>query len=436
MKDLVDLNLNISFSNNCYKKYTHKTSLEKFKQSRLKTNIDDNDIGSTTISPRQSRSQCTPREPVTSPDTKATKKTCVICCQLKYKGDYEKYRISENPRAQKFLSAACHLQDDVYTRTCDLQDEHAVFGADLYYHTNCMRKYIKRFEDDTNQKDNAQKPNTDRHLLFEQFVNSINFKLQKGDGFALSDLREQINSNINGDIKPFSNRELKLLFYEHYGSNVCFADSRGNPNKSAMVFLKVVSTEEIVDSLRSTDIVEKCALLIRESLLETNFDLGDKFCDANDLRQSWTNTPLPEVLLRFFGVLFKFDPQSFYDTRTIKESTIVDEEEEEEEEEDDDYDDEEDKDEAEENVQGMSDMKRRKIRVLHQIMYFNVHNGTKRTPLHILNAQSIHDKCKSKELITSFNHYGLAKVQVSKDQEKAQSEKDSHSKNQGGKKTN
>ena len=238
-------------SNNCYKKYTHKTSLEKLKQGRLKTNIDDNDIGSTNISPRQSRSQCTPREPVTSQDTKATKKTCVICCQLKYKGDYEKYRISENPRAQKFLSAACHLQDDVYTRTCDLQDEHALFGADLYYHTNCMRKYIKRFEDDTKQKDNAQKPNTDRHLLFEQFVNSIYSKLHKGDGFALSDLREQINSNINGDIKPFSNRELKVLFYEHYGSNVCFADSRGNPNKSAMVFLKVVSTEEIVDSLRS-----------------------------------------------------------------------------------------------------------------------------------------------------------------------------------------
>ena len=48
------------------------------------------------------------------------------------------------------------------------------------------------------------------------------------------------------------------------------------------------------------------------------------------------------------------------------------------------------------------------MRALHQIMHFNDHNGIKRTPLHILNAQSIHDKCKSRELITSFNHYGLA----------------------------
>ena len=34
------------------------------------------------------------------------------------------------------------------------------------------------------------------------------------------------------------------------------------------------------------------------------------------------------------------------------------------------------------------------------------------------------------------NETGFEKVQVGKDQEKAQSEKDSHSKNRGGKKTN
>ena len=36
----------------------------------------------------------------------------------------------------------------------------------------------------------------------------------------------------------------------------------------------------------------------------------------------------------------------------------------------------------------------------------------------------------------SFASLKIKKVQVGKDQEKAQSEKDSHSKNQGGKKTN
>ena len=41
-------------------------------------------------------------------------------------------------------------------------------------------------------------------------------------------------------------------------------------------------------------------------------------------------------------------------------------------------------------------------------MYLNVHNGSKRTPLHILYAQSIHDKSKSRELTTGFNYYVLA----------------------------
>ena len=59
-----------------------------------------------------------------------------------------------------------------------------------------------------------------------------------------------------------------------------FADA----NKSAMVFLKHVTTEEIVDNIRSTDIVDKRAFLLRESFLETHFNLGDNFSDANDLR--------------------------------------------------------------------------------------------------------------------------------------------------------
>ena len=40
------------------------------------------------------------------------------------------------------------------------------------------------------------------------------------------------------------------------------------------------------------------------------------------------------------------------------------------------------------------------------------------------------------KLLERFNFFFKKKVQVGKDQEKAQSEKDSHSKNQGGKKPN
>lgn len=37
-----------------------------------------------------------------------------------------------------FLVAAHFFQDDVFARTCDLQDPDAVFGADMYYHNRYM----------------------------------------------------------------------------------------------------------------------------------------------------------------------------------------------------------------------------------------------------------------------------------------------------------
>ena len=40
-------------------------------------------------------------------------------------------------------------------------------------------------------------------------------------------------------------------------------------------------------------------------------------------------------------------------------------------------------------------------------MYYDLHNGYKKAPIHIMNACKIHEKCKSKELITSFNQSGL-----------------------------
>ena len=135
----------------------------------------------------------------------------------------------------------------------------------------------------------------------------------------MSDLRDKISSNLTKEIKPFNIREMRVLFYDHFGSNACIVESK-DANKSTMVFLKHVTTEEIVDNLRSTDIVDKCALLLRESILETHFDFGDKFSDAYDLRQLWTKTPVPEVVLRFFGVLFNFDPKLFYNSNTSNEA--------------------------------------------------------------------------------------------------------------------
>ena len=48
-----------------------------------------------------------------------------------------------------------------------------------------------------------------------------------------------------------------------------------------------------------------------------------------------------------------------------------------------------------------------KIKSLFQLIYYNIHNGKKKTPLHKMNSSGIYEKCKSRELLTSFNRLGL-----------------------------
>ena len=57
----------------------------------------------------------------------------------------------------------------------------------------------------------------------------------------------------------------------------------------------------------------------------------------------------------------------------------------------------------------VSNPNRLQIHSMFQMMYYILHNGRKRTPLHIMNSEAIydHDQCKSASLITSYNHLGM-----------------------------
>ena len=47
------------------------------------------------------------------------------------------------------------------------------------------------------------------------------------------------------------------------------------------------------------------------------------------------------------------------------------------------------------------------IKSLFQLIYYYVYNGKKKIPLHIMNSSAVYEKCKSRELLTSFNCLGL-----------------------------
>ncbi|KAK7077326.1 hypothetical protein SK128_000685, partial [Halocaridina rubra] len=70
-------------------------------------------------------------------------------------------------------------------------------------------------------------------------------------------------------------------------------------NKSELFFSNGVSPETMADKIRGTDPIRECAAIIWQCLLEVDFDLQDRFCDATDLKTS---------LLKFMGALYNFDP--------------------------------------------------------------------------------------------------------------------------------
>ncbi len=135
-------------SNECYKTYTNANLLrriqkrEKMHESLLSSEITDSPLGVAT------RSHCAERSPPNPADERSVKHSmkCIICDRMSHKREFAKYRISETNRATSLLQAANFFQDDIFSRFCDLQDEHAVFGADLYYHRHCMTLYLQRFE--------------------------------------------------------------------------------------------------------------------------------------------------------------------------------------------------------------------------------------------------------------------------------------------------
>ena len=107
-----------------------------------------------------------------------------------------------------------------------------------------------------------------------------------------------------------TNQQVKVLVTNYFGERIKFSWPK-QLNKSALVFSASVTGEAMAETIRGKDPIRQCATLIRQSLMEVDFDLQDRFCDVNDLRLAWENTTIPEPLLKFMSVLFKFDMDAF-----------------------------------------------------------------------------------------------------------------------------
>lgn len=144
-----DALFNYYVSNACYNGYTNinKISKLKEKQKEYLPSGDDASTQSPTLTTTRSQSNSM-RTPACMAPSRATvyyQYTCVICDNKSFNCEFIKYRIYDHTRAKIFLDGTVYYLDDVFRRTCDLQDEHAVYGPAIYYH-QCMCKYIQQYE--------------------------------------------------------------------------------------------------------------------------------------------------------------------------------------------------------------------------------------------------------------------------------------------------
>lgn len=140
--------------------------------------------------------------------------------QKKHGNTKEKYRICETNRATTFLAAALFFKDDVYVRTCDLEDESAVFGADLYYHKLCLEAYLQRFKKQSQQSDVKQRTPSKGQAI-EDIKPLLQDILDSGYGLTLNEIRDFANKESGEPL--LTNKEVKLYMMKIFGDKIQFS---------------------------------------------------------------------------------------------------------------------------------------------------------------------------------------------------------------------
>ena len=175
---------------------------------------------------------------------------------------------------------------DVYTRICDLDNPNSIFAADLFYHSNCFPDYIFKYNTAKKESQNPIKGEETvrgKRLVFKNYVDLITNILNKYRGISISDIRDMINDD-NPEI-DMKNNELKAFMEEELGNNIQFCLSESK-NKSHFVYSSSASVNDTINKLRSLDFVKVAGGHIRKALLNVDFGLEDRFCDAHELRES------------------------------------------------------------------------------------------------------------------------------------------------------
>ena len=185
-------------TNICYKSYTHSGKLRYIQENSSQAEDGNNNMTSETADDaglsktlRRNVAPCAPpscdKDPSTLP--------CVICGHVRHRTVRDKFRICEYDSCSKFIEAAKHNQDEVFTRIADrLQDDEggsvrSVVSADLYCHNLCLQNYFRKYERDIKPEELENPDITNiKRVLFTRALPYIDRLLERGDCFTMTDL--------------------------------------------------------------------------------------------------------------------------------------------------------------------------------------------------------------------------------------------------------
>lgn len=117
-----------------------------------------------------------------------------------------------------------------------------------------------------------------QQLTFKNYIDLTTNIFNKNRGISISDIRD-----------------MEAIFNSAYQ----------NKDKYQLVYSSYVSVNDAINKICSLDCVKVVVEHIRKVFLDDDFDLEDRFCNAQELRESLSSTKISDVLLTFFISLFK-----------------------------------------------------------------------------------------------------------------------------------
>ena len=154
-----------------------------------------------------------------------------------------------------------------------------------------MHKWKAANQKDITHSEDYNVTPVSKQNIFKHQSQMIRIVLDQGKGLSLTEIRDMINNEQESNLL---NKYIKCLLLEEFGDNIKFCNPE-KKNESQFVFSSSIQLDDVVNSLRRMNVVKSAAATIREALLNVDFKLKNRFCDAQELKESWKATKVSDV---------------------------------------------------------------------------------------------------------------------------------------------